>query len=116
MDTAFHRAVQAGFSAEVQMRFCAGSDADVVCVDTETRSLPPEAADALAGKVARSIAAATVSWRESRSRRRRSPLTPNICQPCRLSNSLAVVSTAACIPAGKGPRANAARFCSTSDG
>jgi uncharacterized protein YgbK (DUF1537 family) len=50
--------VQAGFSAEVQMRFCAGSDADVVCVDTETRSLPPEAADALAGKVARSIAAA----------------------------------------------------------
>ncbi len=49
-------AVQAGFSAEVQMRFWAGSDADVICVDTETRSLPPEAAGTLAGNVARSIA------------------------------------------------------------
>ena len=51
-------AVQAGFSAEVQMRFCAGSDADAVCVTTESRSLPPEAAAALAGEVARAIAAA----------------------------------------------------------
>ena len=50
-------AVQAGFSAEVHMRFCAGSDADVVCVDTETRSLLPEAAAALVGEVAQSIAA-----------------------------------------------------------
>jgi len=50
-------ALQAGLSAEVQMHFCAGSGADVVCVDTETRSLPPEAAAALAGKVAQAIAA-----------------------------------------------------------
>ena len=42
-------ALQAGFSAEVQMHFCPGTDADVVCVDTETRSLPPEAAAAFAG-------------------------------------------------------------------
>lgn len=49
-------ALQAGLSAEVQMHFCAGSDADVVCVDTETRSLPPEAATALAGEVARATA------------------------------------------------------------
>ena len=39
-------AVQAGLSAEVQMRFHAASDADVVCVDTETRSLSHEAAAA----------------------------------------------------------------------
>jgi D-threonate/D-erythronate kinase len=50
-------AVEAGFSAEVQMRFRAGSDADVVCVDTETRSLAPEAAAALAGESARAVAA-----------------------------------------------------------
>ena len=50
-------AVQSGFSAEVQLRFHAGSDADVVCVDTETRSLPPEAAAARVEGVARSIAA-----------------------------------------------------------
>lgn len=50
-------AVKAGFSAEVQMRFCAGSDVDVVCVDTETRPLPPETAAALVGEAAQSIAA-----------------------------------------------------------
>ncbi len=50
-------AVQAGFSAEVQMRFCAGTDADVVCVTTESRSLPPETAAALVGQLARDFAA-----------------------------------------------------------
>ena len=51
-------ALQAGFSAEVQMHFCAGADADVVCVDTETRSLPPETASAIVGETARSVAVA----------------------------------------------------------
>jgi len=50
-------AVQFGFSAEVQMHFCAGSDADVVCVDTDTRSLEPETAAAFVAEVARVIAA-----------------------------------------------------------
>jgi D-threonate/D-erythronate kinase len=50
-------AVEAGLSAEVQMRFRAGSDADVICVDTETRSLPPGAAAAIAGETARAVAA-----------------------------------------------------------
>jgi len=53
-------AVQAGFSAEVQMSFCADSDADVVCITTESRSLPPEAAAARAGEIARAIAAVRV--------------------------------------------------------
>jgi len=49
-------AVEAGFSAEVQMRFCAESAAEVICVDTETRSLSPEAAVARVDETARSIA------------------------------------------------------------
>jgi D-threonate/D-erythronate kinase len=48
-------ALQAGFSAEVQMRFSAGSDADVVCVNTETRSLSATTAAAIVGEIARSI-------------------------------------------------------------
>jgi D-threonate/D-erythronate kinase len=49
-------AVQFGRSAEVQMRFHAATDADVICVDTETRSLSPEAAAARVEEVARSVA------------------------------------------------------------
>jgi len=39
-------AVQRGFSAEVQIRFHAGSDVDAVCVDTESRSMLPDTAAA----------------------------------------------------------------------
>jgi uncharacterized protein YgbK (DUF1537 family) len=49
-------ALQAGFSAEVQLRFCADSPADVICVDTATRSLPPGIAAARVLAVARAIA------------------------------------------------------------
>ena len=56
-------AVAAGFSAEVQLCasappfFLAGSEADVVCLDTDTRSLAPEKAGEIAGEIARGLAA-----------------------------------------------------------
>lgn len=49
-------ALQAGYSAEVQSRFFAESNAGVICVNTETRSLPPEEAARHVEEVARSIA------------------------------------------------------------
>lgn len=52
-------ALAAGFSAEVQTRFCADSVAGVICVDTASRSLPPALAAARVAEVARSIAVAS---------------------------------------------------------
>jgi hypothetical protein len=52
-------ALLAGLSAEVHLRFRAEARADVICVDTASRSLPAEAAAARVGEVARAIAAAS---------------------------------------------------------
>jgi hypothetical protein len=50
-------AVHAGFSTEVQLRFQPGTAADVICLDTGTRSLPPESAAKRVEEIARAMAA-----------------------------------------------------------
>ena len=51
-----------GLSAEVQTIFDPSSPAEVVCVDTDTRLLPPEQAAARVAEVARSIVVARPEW------------------------------------------------------
>jgi hypothetical protein len=51
-----------GLSAEVQIDFDPGSPADVVCVDTDTRILPPEEAADRVGQVARTVMGARPEW------------------------------------------------------
>ena len=55
-------AVRHGLSAEVQTEFTPGAGADVVCVDTDTRLLPPEQAARQVEAVARSVVAARPDW------------------------------------------------------
>jgi uncharacterized protein YgbK (DUF1537 family) len=55
-------ALRHGLRAEVQTGFDPGTDADVICVDTDTRSMTaPEAAQA-AGEAARRVAAVRPEW------------------------------------------------------
>lgn len=56
--TALHH----GLSAEVQTTFEAEGPVDVVCVDTESRSLSPTNAAAVVAEVAQKIATATPAW------------------------------------------------------
>jgi uncharacterized protein YgbK (DUF1537 family) len=49
---------QAGFATEVQLRFCPDSAAEVICLDTATRSLPAALARQRAGEMAKIVAAA----------------------------------------------------------
>ena len=51
-----------GLSAEVQTQFTADTDADVVCVDTDTRSRSEVDAAHIVTKVSRQIAAARPDW------------------------------------------------------
>jgi uncharacterized protein YgbK (DUF1537 family) len=54
-------AVETGLSADVQMRFDGRAGADVVCVDTETRSLAPARAVEIVSAVAAAVARTGVS-------------------------------------------------------
>lgn len=56
------RTLQQGLRAEVQTRFTADTEADVVCVDTDTRSLPAGEAAQRVGAVATEIMAARPRW------------------------------------------------------
>jgi D-threonate/D-erythronate kinase len=55
-------AVRHGLRAEVQTEFLAKTEADVVCVDTNTRGLAPEDAAATVRKIARRIVDAKPEW------------------------------------------------------
>jgi hypothetical protein len=55
-------ALRHGLSAEVQTVFTRRTDADVICVDTDTRSLSPKAAAHAAGEAARHVAEANPEW------------------------------------------------------
>ncbi len=55
-------ALRHGLSAEVQTGFSAATDAEVVCVDTDTRLLPPAEAAHIAATVARAAVAARPEW------------------------------------------------------
>lgn len=51
-----------GYSAEVQRRFDATSDAEVIAIDTDTRQLSPEAAATRVEQVTRTVVAARPAW------------------------------------------------------
>jgi uncharacterized protein YgbK (DUF1537 family) len=51
-----------GFTAEVQTRFTAETKADVVCVDTDSRSLPASEAAQIVGDIATHVTAAKPGW------------------------------------------------------
>ncbi len=51
-----------GLSAEVQTSFAAATDADVVCLDTDTRLLPGPEAALRAAEIARQVVAARPAW------------------------------------------------------
>jgi uncharacterized protein YgbK (DUF1537 family) len=55
-------ALRHGLRAEVQTAFSAATDADVVCVDTDTRLLPEAEAARIAEAVARAALAARPAW------------------------------------------------------
>jgi len=55
-------ALNRGLSAEVQTVFTPATDAGVICVDTDTRSLPPAEAARVVGEVAHAVAAAKPGW------------------------------------------------------
>ncbi|ACB75434.1 four-carbon acid sugar kinase family protein [Opitutus terrae] len=55
-------ALRRGFSAEVQTSFQPDTEAEVVCVDTDSRSLAPQAAEAVVAAIARQVAAARPDW------------------------------------------------------
>ena len=55
-------AVRHGLRAEVQTSFDPGSDADVICIDTDTRSMSAQAAAREAGEAARRVAEARPDW------------------------------------------------------
>jgi len=55
-------ATQQGLSAEVQTRFDPASDADVVCVDTDSRLLAPSVAAGRVAEVAQRVVAAKPAW------------------------------------------------------
>ena len=55
-------ALRHGLRAEVQTAFEPASQADVICVDTDSRSLPPDEAARVVGTVARRVAAARPDW------------------------------------------------------
>ncbi|MEI6861166.1 MAG: four-carbon acid sugar kinase family protein [Verrucomicrobiota bacterium] len=55
-------ALRHGLSAEVQTEFSAATDAEVVCVDTDTRLLPPAEAAPIAEAFACEAAAAQPAW------------------------------------------------------
>ncbi len=55
-------ALRHGLSAEVQTDFHSGSPAEVVCVDTDTRLLPPEQAAERVAAVVRNVIAARPAW------------------------------------------------------
>lgn len=55
-------ALRHGLRAEVQTAFSAATDADVVCVDTDTRLLPAAEAARIAEAVARAALAARPAW------------------------------------------------------
>jgi hypothetical protein len=51
-----------GLSAEVQTVFHPNTNADLICLDTDTRALPPDAAARTAGAMARLVCAAQPAW------------------------------------------------------
>ena len=51
-----------GLRAEVQTRFTADTDADLVCIDTDTRLRPPAEAAAIVAQAGREVAAARPEW------------------------------------------------------
>jgi uncharacterized protein YgbK (DUF1537 family) len=55
-------AVRHGLSAEVQTTFFPGTSAEVVCVDTDSRMLPPAEAARRVAAVTRSVVAAKPAW------------------------------------------------------
>jgi D-threonate/D-erythronate kinase len=55
-------AVRYGLAAEVQTDWTAASEAGVIVIDADTRSLPPQDAAQNAGKLAEQIRTSTVSW------------------------------------------------------
>jgi D-threonate/D-erythronate kinase len=55
-------AVRYGLAAEVQTAWIAASEAGVIVIDADTRSLPPQNAAQNAGKLAEQIQTSTVSW------------------------------------------------------
>lgn len=55
-------AVRQGLSAEVQTTFDPGTDAEVLCVDTDTRMLSPVLAAERVSEVARGVVAAKPAW------------------------------------------------------
>ena len=55
-------ALRHGLSAEVQTAFFSGTDADVVCVDTDSRLLPPAEAALKVAAVARDIDTTRPAW------------------------------------------------------
>ncbi len=55
-------ALHHGLRAEVQTAFSADTDADVICVDTDTRALPAPDAARVAGAVAQQVLAARPEW------------------------------------------------------
>ena len=55
-------ALRHGLRAEVQTAFDPRSEADVICVDTDSRSMSPQAAAHAAGEAARRVAEARPDW------------------------------------------------------
>src|SRR5512141_1199713 len=55
-------ALRHGLTAEVQTAFTPGSGADVVCVATDSRSLPAEAAARVVGAITGAIVRAKPDW------------------------------------------------------
>jgi uncharacterized protein YgbK (DUF1537 family) len=55
-------ALARGLTSEVQTRFTADTNADVVCVDTDTRSLSAAEASRTVGEIAQAVAAARPAW------------------------------------------------------
>jgi uncharacterized protein YgbK (DUF1537 family) len=51
-----------GYSAEVQRQFDATSDADLIAIDTDSRSLPPDAAAQRVEQITQAVVAARPAW------------------------------------------------------